>query len=414
MRKLTKSTIIIGKRSFPLGEIVQNADSNNEDSNLGIADRIHTGPKRPRAVGTENEPNAIFPLDLNKSSSLCSNRAPLQNITNVPSRTLTIGKSFGGTTSLSYTPYPAETSRKRDMSEARTTFTSEQIELLDVGDVNGTYYEVDKNTEGDRCTEIPDTFSDDDGIAFDVEDASYAFNSYEDYLDLGDSTYTCEYCGSLFWHAERVKRHGKQKPKFSMCCNQGDVVLPKMQTPPQLLRALIFGTDERSGHFLKNIRSYNSMFSFTSMCGKTDGSINSGTSPPVFRLNGQNYHTIGSLLPKDGQRPKFLQMYLSDPAEEIAHRINAVRNEDDTSLQSSLVQDLKEMLDTYNVHAKSFRMARDRFNESNSTTLKMKLIGKRHSEGRTYNMPSVNEVAALIEGDFDVNKKERDVILQTK
>ncbi|CAH9106191.1 unnamed protein product, partial [Cuscuta epithymum] len=59
-------------------------------------------------------------------------------------------------------------------------------------------------------------------------------------------------------------------------------------------------------------------------------------------------------------------------------------------------------------------MARDRFNESNSTTLKMKLIGKRHSEGRTYNMPSVNEVAALIEGDFDVNKKERDVLLQTK
>ncbi|CAH9095256.1 unnamed protein product, partial [Cuscuta europaea] len=32
-----------------------------------------------------------------------------------------------------------------------------------------------------------------------------------------------------------------------MCCNQGDVVLPKMQTPPQLLGALIFGTDERSG-----------------------------------------------------------------------------------------------------------------------------------------------------------------------
>ncbi|CAH9146259.1 unnamed protein product [Cuscuta epithymum] len=150
------------------------------------------------------------------------------------------------------------------------------------------------------------------------------------------------------------------------------------------------------------------------MGGKVDHEINQGKNPPIFCLNGQNYHRIGSLLPNDGKRPKFLQMYLSDPSEEISQRISAVRKESGKTLDDTLVRDLKDMLDTHNVHAKSFRMARDRFNESNSTTLKMRLIGKRKSEGRTYNTPTVSEVAALIEGDFHVNKAERDVVVQTK
>ncbi|CAH9146788.1 unnamed protein product, partial [Cuscuta epithymum] len=74
-----------------------------------------------------------------------------------------------------------------------------------------------------------------------------------------------------------------------MCCNKGNVVLPPMKEPPCLLEGLIFGLDERSRHFLENIRSYNSMFSFTSMGGKIDTQINDGRAPRVFRLNGQNY-----------------------------------------------------------------------------------------------------------------------------
>ncbi|CAH9118534.1 unnamed protein product [Cuscuta europaea] len=107
-------------------------------------------------------------------------------------------------------------------------------------------------------------------------------------------------------------------------------------------------------------------------------------------------------------------MYLSDPSEEISQRISTVRKENDTTLDDTLVHDLRDMLDTHNVHAKSFRMARDRFNESNSTTLKMRLIGKRKTEWRTYNTPTVSEVASFIEGDFHVNKAERDFVIQTK
>ena len=48
-----------------------------------------------------------------------------------------------------------------------------------------------------------------------------------------------------------------------------------------------------------------SLFAFTSLGGKVDRSVNNGIGPYVFRLNGQNYHRIGSLLPIEGEKPTF-------------------------------------------------------------------------------------------------------------
>ena len=61
------------------------------------------------------------------------------------------------------------------------------------------------------------------------------------------------------------------------------------------------------------------------MGGKIDHSINTGGAPPVFRLNGQNHHLIGSLLPVEGAPPKLTQLYVYDITNEVANRIQAVR-----------------------------------------------------------------------------------------
>jgi hypothetical protein len=68
------------------------------------------------------------------------------------------------------------------------------------------------------------------------------------------------------------------------------------------------------------------------------------------------------------------------------------------------------MLDQHNVHAKSFRMARDILKANPVMNLKLKLIAERRSDGRIYNQPTVSEVAALIVGDVDYAEK-RDIIL---
>ena len=58
-------------------------------------------------------------------------------------------------------------------------------------------------------------------------------------------------------------------------------------------------------------------------------------------------------------------------------------------------------------------MARDRLQDGQVDNIKLKLIANREKDGRTYNVPTVPEVAALIVGDFDANSK-RDIIIETQ
>lgn len=55
---------------------------------------------------------------------------------------------------------------------------------------------------------------------------------------------------------------------FSMCCQHGKVVIPMMKKPPAPLYELFFDKESAmSRKFMDNVRSYNNMFSFTSMGG---------------------------------------------------------------------------------------------------------------------------------------------------
>uniref|UniRef100_M1D704 Helicase n=1 Tax=Solanum tuberosum TaxID=4113 RepID=M1D704_SOLTU len=71
------------------------------------------------------------------------------------------------------------------------------------------------------------------------------------------------------------------------------------------------------------------------------------------------------------------------------------------------------MLDQHNVLTKSFRMVRDRFQIDQSADVKLRLIGKRGSDGRRYNLPTVSEVAALVVGDFEPTSFDRDIIIES-
>lgn len=154
----------------------------------------------------------------------------------------------------------------------------------------------------------------------------YDFEIAVAYKDIGDPSYNCEYCGAMFWFQERMnKAVVRGTPRYSLCCSQGKIRLPPPSIPPSGIQNLFFGQGDKSKHFLQHIRSYNSMFSFTSMGGRVDRSVNTGSGPPTFRLSGQNYHLIGSLLPQHGERPHFSQLYIYDTENEISNRIHAVR-----------------------------------------------------------------------------------------
>lgn len=139
-------------------------------------------------------------------------------------------------------------------------------------------------------------------------------------------TFSCKFCGAMFWYEERIRKSlHDPSPNFSLCCMSGKIILPLVGKPPTLLWNLINGLDHRSKHFIENIRTYNSMFAFTSIGGKFEKSFAGGNGPPNFVISGQNYHRIGSLLPSEGEQPKFSQLYIYDTQNEVQNRISYFR-----------------------------------------------------------------------------------------
>ncbi|XP_019159056.1 PREDICTED: uncharacterized protein LOC109155840 [Ipomoea nil] len=85
-----------------------------------------------------------------------------------------------------------------------------------------------------------------------------------------------------------------------------------------------------------------------------------------------------------------------------------------SDLHPQIVADIQAVLDECNVLVKSFRMAKEEIQSNPRVEVKMKLIGKRSTDARTYNLPTVSEVAALIVGDLDAHLGERDILVETK
>ena len=216
------------------------------------------------------------------------------------------------------------------------------------------------------------------------------------------------------WHEERLKMRvtTTRNPKFGLCCLNGKVQLPPLREPPTFLKNLLDPNgDPRGSQFKQNIRYYNCSLAFTSCGGKIDRTVNNGRGPPVFKINGINHHLIGSLLPDQGQPPEFSQMYIFDTQNEVKNRIKAVKARD--CIDPDILRGLIGMLDEYNPFCKMFRMARDRFRESNNVNVKLRLIGTRSKDGRQYNVPTASEVAALIVPSDQDNPGNRDIILET-
>lgn len=131
------------------------------------------------------------------------------------------------------------------------------------------------------------------------------------YLDHGDPTYQCKYCGALMWYAERInKRRNQKDPTFTLCCGQGSVKLPFLKESPDLIKKLLTGNDAQSRNYRKHARIFNMVFAMTSLGGKVDKSIPKGHGPSMFRMQGGNYHLIGSLKPAVGDYAKYSQYIL--------------------------------------------------------------------------------------------------------
>ncbi|GKA53506.1 DNA helicase PIF1, ATP-dependent [Tanacetum coccineum] len=154
---------------------------------------------------------------------------------------------------------------------------------------------------------------------------------------------------------------------------------------------------------------------FTLACPtRIDHLINVGRGLYTFRINGQNYHIIGSLLPKDGTQPRYAQLWFFDTHNEVKNWLGAfIDKETGKGVDGTIVGSLIEMLDQNSSIAKAFRMALDWCHSHTYVNVELRLVFKR-TNSRQYNAPTVAEVVALITNDFGDGAPTRDIVVNKK
>ena len=128
---------------------------------------------------------------------------------------------------------------------------------------------------------------------------NYNAGDFYNTTNVGTLSVECSNCGAIKFPMETE----------SLCCLKGNVQLDAFPQPPVFLQHLYQGVDSNGKHFLANIRKYNCAFQMTSFgCSE----ITMTGFNPSFRIQGQVYHLIGSIVPAEGESPKFAQIYFID------------------------------------------------------------------------------------------------------
>ena len=146
---------------------------------------------------------------------------------------------------------------------------------------------------------------------------------------------------------------------------------------------------------------------------EVDNAVLNGRGPYSFRLHGAMYHKMGSLHPQDGQQPVYAQLYIYDDQAALA-----ARNSRNPNLDPFLMAELQQMLIANNPFVPLYKQAYQIMQESPpelQSNLQMSLVLQQGDDRRRYNLPTVDEIAAIIPGtgeeDVDHN---RDIVLHYK
>ncbi|WOG92442.1 hypothetical protein DCAR_0311711 [Daucus carota subsp. sativus] len=271
-----------------------------------------------------------------------------------------------------------------------------------------------KQKDADNVESVKKLYSQFENAVKEDDGRTADLRTWKDYMNLGPPNVTCANCGSLMWNMERNNKSIKTvPPTFSLCCRNGQVVLPKEKKPPELLQSLLT-SDQRSKNFKKNIRVYNAMFAMSSSGGKVDHKINHGGAPYCFKIRGMNLHFVGSLLPLEGQAPKFCQLYIYDTRNELNNRLNSCGNKVSEDIDHSIVEDIQGMLHTHNNFVRQFQTARERFKSNEQDEFRLVLVSSQAANGRPNKVGPYDEVGSLIVNQNEDTSGFRDTVVETR
>ena len=229
-------------------------------------------------------------------------------------------------------------------------------------------------------------------------------------FSLGPMSVQCPHCQAVHFKSEKLANSSNIRPKFGVCCLQGQIQLPPISEPPQLLHHLLNSATPRAQKFRENIHQYNCAFTFTSVAVNIDQTVLNGCGPYSFRMHGGLYHSMGTLHPQEGQSPRYAQLYIYDQQAALA-----ARNGNNLNLDHVLMADIQEMMDTNNPLVPLYKQAYQIMRESPPdlwNEMCVSIVLQPGEDHCRYNLPTVNEVAAVIPGSVEEDVDEhRGIVL---
>jgi hypothetical protein len=231
---------------------------------------------------------------------------------------------------------------------------------------------------------------------------------------LGPMNISCSKCNALHFISERLTASSMRNPKFGTCCLQGQISLPYLTEPPPVLQSLLTASTARARGFREKIRRYNCAFAFTSVAVNVDEERIAGTGPTSFRIHGELSHKMGSLLPSnDTIQPLYAQLYIHDPQAALDYRIR--RN---NVLNPDVMSDLQDMLNQSHIYVPLYKHAYQIIMgkpEEERANIRVAIALAPDTDHRVYNLPTVDEVAAIVPSESDNSThSERDIIVRLR
>ena len=147
---------------------------------------------------------------------------------------------------------------------------------------------------------------------------------------IGKMEHPCEHCGAIKFKNELP----------IMCCGNGKIQLTPFPQPPEEIKKLWEEETPEAKLFRANSRTINNAICLSSICvrQKTFDKY----SPSVI-FEGRLFHRMGSLLPEEGEKPRFAQVYILDPSQQSTQRIENMNIS--TKLSPREVTKMKDLLE---------------------------------------------------------------------
>jgi len=141
-----------------------------------------------------------------------------------------------------------------------------------------------------------------------------------------------------------------------------------------------------------------------------DHSVLNGRGPYSFRIHGALHHKMGTLHPHNPQRPSYAQLYIYNEQAALA-----ARNSRNPNLDHVLMGELQDVLNANNPFVPLYKQAYQVMRESpaeSEPNLQMAIVLEQGADRCRYNLPTVDEVAAIIPGTGEENVDyNRDIVL---